>query len=109
VERRVFLLRKRSWRSVHIVSVMLDLGVLMGRYWSRFRRMSSLSLREEVGDRAICSRISWGRCLAAEEVEEMHLPVDARPHRMQYGSITYTVRKWYTVMQSCTYHFIHFI
>lgn len=48
------------------------------RYWNRSPKMSSSSLSEEVVDRVICSRISWGRSLAVAEEEVMHLPVDAR-------------------------------
>jgi hypothetical protein len=75
---RVFLLRKRSWRLVHIVLMFVEIGWCAdSRYWNRSPRMSSSSLSEEVVDRAICSRISWGRSLVVAEEEVMHLPVDA--------------------------------
>jgi hypothetical protein len=77
VELRVFLLRKRSWRLVHIVLAVEVGWCADSRYWNRSPRMSSSSLSEEVVDRAICSRISWGRSLVVAEEEVMHLPVDA--------------------------------
>ena len=74
---RVFLLRKRSWRSVYVVFI--ERGWCADiRYWNRSPRMSSSSLSEEVVDRAICSRTSWGLSLAVAEGQAMHLPVDAR-------------------------------
>ena len=104
---RGFLLRKRSWRLVHIVLAVQVGWCADSRYWNRFPRMSSSSLSEEVVDKVICSRISWGHSLAVAEGQVMHLPVDAR--LLFEGMLLGLEMRHSTATGVSSYHFIHII
>jgi hypothetical protein len=105
---RVFLLRKRSWRLVHIVLIVVETGWCAdSRYWNRSPRTSSSSLSEEVVGRVICSRISWGRSLAVAEEQVMHLPVDAS--LLLGGMLLSLEMRHFIAARITSYHFIHII